>query len=158
MRAMTLQYLSDDETQSRKLGTPPAFPFGALSDIDHFTGRLGLRRHVHEQKIAEKSRSTTRRVIERHTRLFALQKYSLVKPKPRNQLFGSNKRASAGFSGKVATAIGLTVMFAPRCVIPFNPNPALFRLGVSNGSDIFDGGSVAFNIPHLENVQIFAIA
>ena len=109
-------------------------------------------------KIAEKSRSTARRVIEWHSPLFVLQKYSLVKAEPRHQLFGANKRASARLGGKIAAAVRLAVVFAPRRVVPLHPNPALFRLGVSNGSDIFDGGSVAFNIPHLENVQIFAIA
>jgi hypothetical protein len=80
----------------------------------------------------------------------SLQKHGLVKPESRNQLLSADKRASAWIGGKVAATIGLSVMFPSRGVIPLNAYPAVFGPGAGDGTDIFDGSSVAFDVSNLK--------
>ena len=161
MSAMTLPCVTRRSAEPR-IATHLLLPFArslmlTTSLADFASGDMYLRRRQqynfpHGCKL-EIDSTCARRVIQLQTRLFSLQKYSLVKAEPRHQLFGANKRASAGLGGKVAAAVRLTVVFAPRRVVPLHPNPALFRLGVSNGPDVFNVCSVAFNVSHLENVK-----
>ncbi len=81
--------------------------------------------------------------------MHSLQKHGLVKPESRNQLLSANKRASARIGDEVAATIGVSVMFPTGGVIPLHAYPAFFGPGAGDGPDIFDGGSVAFDISNL---------
>ncbi len=44
-------------------------------------------------------------------------------------------------------------MFAARWLVPFNPYPTIFGFSIGDCADVFDSGSIAFDIPHLQRAE-----